>query len=89
MVLSNTDKLKIINEFQINSKDTGSSFVQIALLTAKINDLMEHLKKNKGDKHSRRGLLKIVSVRKKFLKYIKNKSETEYTVLIKKLSIRK
>lgn len=89
MVLSNTDKLKIINEFQINSKDTGSSFVQIALLTAKINDLMEHLKKHKGDKHSRRGLLKSVSVRKKFLKYIKNKSETEYTVLIKKLSIRK
>ncbi|MGM0507661.1 MAG: 30S ribosomal protein S15 [Fusobacteriota bacterium] len=80
---------KILNEFQRHEKDTGSSEVQIALLTDRINNLTEHLKKHKQDKHSRLGLLKMVGKRKRLLKYYKKKDIEKYRKLIKKLGIRK
>ena len=89
MVLTHFVKSDIIGTFQINPKDTGSSFVQIALLTARINYLMVHLTKHKGDKHTKRGLIKIMNARKKFLRYIKNKSLDNYVSLIERLGIRK
>ena len=72
-----------------SEKDTGSPEVQIALLTQKINILTEHFKKHKKDYHSRRGLLKMVSVRKKLLKYIKKTKPEIYHTTINQLSLRK
>lgn len=72
-----------------SEKDTGSPEVQIALLTQKINILTEHFKKHKKDYHSRRGLLKMVSVRKKLLKYIKKTKPDIYQATISQLSLRK
>ena len=72
-----------------SEKDTGSPEVQIALLTQKINILTEHFKKHKKDYHSRRGLLKMVSVRKKLLKYIKKTKPDIYQTTIHQLSLRK
>ena len=69
--------------------DTGSTEVQIALLTKRINELSDHFKVNKKDHHSRRGLLGMVNNRRKLLKYLKGKNETEYLSLIKKLGLRK
>jgi small subunit ribosomal protein S15 len=69
-------------------KDTGSPEVQVAMLSQKINELALHLKENKKDNHSRRGLLKMVSDRRAHLKYLKKKDETSYTKLTKKLGIK-
>lgn len=79
----------IIKEYQINDKDSGSTFVQVALLTNRIAHLTEHFKTHKKDNHSRRGLLKLVSQRKKLLSYLKNKDLNAYADLIKKLGLRK
>jgi small subunit ribosomal protein S15 len=77
-----------IKEFQANPQDTGSSSVQIALMTSRINNLTEHFKTHKTDKHSRHGLLKIIRKRQKLLSYMKRTKQEAYYDLIKKLSIR-
>ena len=81
-------KTKIIKEHQRDAKDTGSPEVQIAVLTARINELTEHMKQHKKDVASRRGLLAMVSNRRSLLSYIKRKDEAKYADLIKKLGIR-
>ena len=83
------EKKEVIKEFGKNDTDTGSAEVQIALLTKRINELSDHFKVNKKDHHSRRGLLGMVNNRRKLLKYLKGKNETEYLSLIKKLGLRK
>ncbi|GKX31748.1 30S ribosomal protein S15 [Vallitalea longa] len=82
-------KQEIIAEFGRNATDTGSPEVQIALLTARINHLTEHLKMHKKDHHSRRGLLMMVGQRRGLLQYLKNKDIEGYRVLIKKLGLRR
>ena len=89
MVLTNKDKRKIIDQFKIHDKDTGSSKVQIALLTKRINDLTGHFKIHPKDHHSRRGLLKLVGQRRSFLSYIKRRDPSQYQSLIKELGLRK
>ncbi len=82
-------KQSIIEKYKTHKKDTGSSEVQIALLTEEINSLLEHLKQHRKDVHSKRGLLKMVSERRKLLKYLKTKSEKRYKSLIKKVGLKK
>lgn len=89
MVLTNKDKRKIIDKFKIHDKDTGSSKVQIALLTKRINDLTGHFKIHPKDHHSRRGLLKMVGQRRRFLNYIKRRDPSQYKTLIQELGLRK
>jgi len=83
------DKKEIIAKFGRDANDTGSSEVQVALLTDRINHLTEHLKTHKKDHHSRRGLLMMVGQRKGLLNYIKNKDITKYRELIAELGLRK
>ena len=83
------DKKEIVKEFGKNNIDTGSTAVQVALLTKKINELSEHFKIHKKDHHSRRGLLGMINNRRKLLKYLKGKNEQGYLELIKKLGLRK
>ena len=82
-------KKKIIESLRINSKDVGSSEVQIGLLSDKINNLSNHFKKNKNDKHSTKGLLKAVNLRKRLLEYLKKKNPESYTKILTKLNLRK
>ena len=82
-------KNKIIESLRINSKDVGSSEVQIGLLSDKINNLSDHFKKNKKDKHSTKGLLKAVNLRKRLLEYLKRKNPESYTKILTKLNLRK
>ena len=82
-------KKEIINNLRINSKDVGSSGVQIGLLSKKINDLTNHFKKNKNDKHSTRGLLKAVNQRKRLLEYLKDNNSELYNKVLTKLKLRK
>ena len=82
-------KQEIINQYRRDEKDTGSSEVQIALLTERINELTEHLKVHKKDNHSRRGLLKMVGKRRNMLNYLQKKDEERYKVLVEKLGLRK
>jgi len=83
------DTQTVIKEYQKDASDTGSADVQIALLTARIRHLTEHFKTHKKDHHSRRGLLKLVSQRKKLLSYIKSNDINSYANLISRLGIRK
>jgi len=83
------DTQKIVKEYQTAKNDTGSVDVQVALLTARIKHLTEHFKTHKKDHHSRRGLLKLVSQRKKLLGYLKNKNLDSYASLISRLGLRK
>ena len=83
------DTQAIIKDYQKDSTDTGSVDVQVALLTARIRHLTEHFKTHNKDHHSRRGLLRLVSQRKKLLAYIKNNDLTAYANLIAKLGLRK
>ena len=83
------DTQTIIKEYQKDASDTGSADVQIALLTARIRHLTEHFKTHKKDHHSRRGLLRLVSQRKKLLSYVKNNDINSYANLISRLGIRK
>jgi len=83
------DTQSIIKEYQKDPSDTGSADVQIALLTARIRHLTEHFKTHKKDHHSRRGLLKLVSQRKKLLSYVKSNDITSYAELISRLGLRK
>ncbi len=82
-------KSKIIKDYRTHEKDTGSTEVQIALLTKAINELVKHLKKHAKDIHSRRGLLKMVSKRKSMMDYLKRKDLKRYSVVVKKLGLRK
>ena len=85
----NKEKKEIINSLKINSKDVGSSEVQIGLLSNKIYGLGDHFKKNKNDKHSTRGLLKAVNQRKRLLEYLKSNKPESYKNVLTKLNLRK
>lgn len=89
MAQSAEQKLAIIEKFKIHPTDTGSSEVQIALLSDRISYLTEHFKTHKKDHHSRRGLLKLVGQRRSLLNYLKNKDINRYRTIIKELGIRK
>ncbi|MBU0683860.1 MAG: 30S ribosomal protein S15 [Candidatus Omnitrophota bacterium] len=82
-------KREIIGSFKKHEKDTGSSEVQIALLTERINGLTEHFKMHKKDHHSRRGLLMLVNRRRRLLDYVKKTDNEKYKELLKKLELRK
>ena len=83
------NKKKVIDSLKINSKDVGSSEVQIGILSEKINSLSDHFKKNKSDKHSTMGLLKAVNQRKRLLVYLKNNNSESYKKILAKLNLRK
>lgn len=89
MTLVKEDKKKVIEKFKTHENDTGSSEVQIAILTQKINKLNEHLKANKKDHHSRRGLVIMVGKRKRLLGYLKNNDMGRYKKIIEDLGLRK
>jgi small subunit ribosomal protein S15 len=89
LALGTEKKKKIIDDFKVHSRDTGSAEVQIALLTERINSLGEHFKQHKKDFHSRRGLLKLVGKRRRLLDYIKTKSIEKYEEILERLKLRK
>ena len=89
MAVTVTQKAQIVQEYQRAAADTGSPEVQVALLTARINDLTGHFKANIKDHHSRRGLLKMVSRRRKLLDYLKRTNTDGYRKLIEQLGLRK
>ena len=89
MALQVVQKERVVKQYQRSGKDTGSPEVQIALLTERINSLTEHFKTHVKDFHSRRGLLKLVSQRRKLLDYLKLKDADKYRGLIERLSLRK
>lgn len=89
MALAVKEKSKIIEKFRTHEKDTGSSEVQIAILTEEIGRLTDHLKKNHKDVHSRRGLLGMVARRKKFLDYLKEANTRRYNMVVKKLGLKR
>ncbi|OGZ33431.1 MAG: 30S ribosomal protein S15 [Candidatus Portnoybacteria bacterium RBG_13_41_18] len=88
-MLKTTKKKKIIEEFQVHEKDTGSADVQVAILTEQIEALTSHLKRHTKDNASRRGLLKMVSKRKKLMDYLQKDDEKRYKSLVKKLGLKK
>ncbi|MDD6265890.1 MAG: 30S ribosomal protein S15 [Clostridia bacterium] len=88
-MLTKDEKQQIIDTYKTCEGDTGSPEVQIAILTSRINTLTEHLKTNKNDHHSRRGLLKMVGHRRNLLGYLQKKDIERYRAIIKKLGIRK
>lgn len=89
MGLGKKEKKKIIDKFQLNEQDTGSPEVQIALLTQRIENVSKHLKNNTKDNHSRRGLLGMLSKRRRMLKYIRSKDEERYKKIISKIGLKK
>jgi small subunit ribosomal protein S15 len=89
MALQVVQKEQVVKQYQRSGKDTGSPEVQIALLTERINSLTEHFKTHVKDFHSRRGLLKLVSQRRKLFDYLKLKDADKYRGLIERLSLRK
>lgn len=88
-MLTKRVKSKVIGEHKKHEKDTGSAQVQVAVLSRQIDELAKHLKKNPKDNHSRRGLLKMVNQRRKFLSYLSKKEPEVYTKLIRKLGLKK
>jgi len=89
MAVTTPQKAEIVKDYQRAAADTGSPEVQVALLTARINDLTGHFKTHAKDHHSRRGLLKMVSRRRRLLDYLKSQNADGYTNLIKRLGLRK
>lgn len=89
MALSTDQKKEIIQTYNVHANDTGSPEVQIALLTTRINQLVEHLKAHKHDEHSRRGLLKLVGQRRRHLSYLNHKDAARYKEIIERLGLRK
>ena len=89
MALSATEKETIIKEYAQGTGDTGSPEVQVALLTANINELQSHFKEHVHDHHSRRGLIRMVNSRRKLLDYLKRKNVERYSSLITRLSLRR
>ena len=88
MSITKENKKEIISKFAINKNDTGSAEIQIAVLSERILNLIEHFKNHKHDNHSKRGLLAMVNKRKKLLSYLSKKDESKYQEIIKKLNIR-
>ena len=86
-MLTKTKKAKVIKEVAVHNKDTGSTEVQVAVLTKRIDELASHLKKNPKDNHSRRGLLGMVADRRTHLKYLEKKNPKRYSTLMKKLGL--
>lgn len=89
MPITKDEKQQVIQQYGMNEKDSGSTEVQIALLTSRIQHLTEHLRTHKKDHHSRRGLLKMVGQRRRLLKYLKRKNLDGYRELLQKLGLRK
>lgn len=89
MSTTTAEKAKIVGEYQLAKNDTGSPEVQVALLSSRISVLTEHFKTNSKDHHSRRGLLALVSQRRKLLDYLKRKNADRYQALIERLGLRK
>ncbi len=89
MALSKLEKDAIIDEYHIHNKDTGSPEVQIALLTRRIDQLVEHLKLHKQDEHSRLGLIRLVGQRRRHLKYLSEKDLARYRDVVGRLGLRK
>jgi len=89
LALTAQEKAKVVEEYRRDEKDTGSSEVQIAILTANINTLQGHFQTHKGDDHSRRGMRKMVARRRKLLDYLKRTSPASYSELIKRLGLRR
>ncbi|HEY8885301.1 MAG TPA: 30S ribosomal protein S15 [Chloroflexota bacterium] len=89
MPLDKGQKAAIVDEYRVHEKDTGSPEVQVAILTERINQLIEHLKIHKGDHHSRRGLLKLVGARRRHLRYLTRQKAGRYQSIISRLGLRK
>jgi len=87
-MIGTEDKSKVVKDLGSTAQDTGSTEVQVGILTARIKDLTEHLKTNKKDMHSRRGLLQMVGKRKRLLKYLHDSDIERYQALIKKFGLR-
>jgi len=88
-MLTPEEKTKIIKKYKLHETDTGSAPVQIALLTEEIKRLVLHLKRYPKDFHSKRGLLKMVAKRRKFLSYLKEENPKQYTAILKKIGLKK
>jgi len=88
MSITKDKKQNLISKFSINEKDTGSSEVQIAILSERISNLTEHFKEHKHDNHSKTGLIAMVNRRKKLLKFLSNKNNQKYKEILKELNIR-
>jgi len=89
MGLVKENKKKVIEDYKLHDRDTGSASVQIALLTERINSLAGHFKTHKKDHHSRQGLLRLVNQRRKLISFLKREDKTKYEELVKKLKLRK
>lgn len=89
MALTKTKKEKVIKEFGLHDKDTGSPEVQVSVLSKRIDELAKHLKKNKKDVHSRRGLLQMVADRQSHLRYLQKNHPKRYSSIVKKLDLKK
>lgn len=89
MSITQNEKLELVKKFGKDDKDTGRTEVQVALITSRIMHLTDHLKTNKDDHHSRRGLLKLVGQRRRLLNYLAKKDITRYRSLIKELGLRR
>lgn len=87
-MLKTKKKAAVIKKTQIHETDTGSSAVQVAILSTRIDELAKHLKTHKKDNHSRRGLLKMVADRRTHLKYLERKNKAQYTAVVKKLELK-
>lgn len=88
-MLTKDEKTKLIEKYKLHNEDTGSPDVQIAILSEEIDKLQTHLKKHGKDVHSKRGLLKMVSKRRKFLNYLRDIDATRYTAVLKKIGLKK
>jgi len=89
VALNNEEKTTIISDYKVHEMDTGSPEVQVALLTERIQQLIEHLKTHIHDHHSRRGLLKLVGRRRRLLAYLSQKDKERYRTLIERLGLRR
>ena len=89
MPLTQERKSEIVRRFGRDERDTGNTRVQVALLTARINDLTEHLRRHRHDHHSRRGLLMLVGRRRRFLNYLQKRNLEGYRALIRELGLRR
>ena len=89
MALGKNEKDAIISEYHVHDKDTGSPEVQIALLSTRIDQLVDHLKAHKHDEHSRLGLIKLVGQRRRHLNYLSQNSPTRYTDVVSRLGLRR
>jgi small subunit ribosomal protein S15 len=87
--MNRDEKKKVIADFAANAKDTGSTEVQIAIFTSKIENLKDHLLEHKKDNHSRRGIMLMVAKRRKLLNYLKRKNPESYSEILAKLGLRK